>query len=364
MIDVIDIYDPVKREEFIKYATHNPRLIRIDRRGSLAKFNYTQKTHSVNIWNKYTVVARGLVIDMERNEVVIHPFNKFFNEFEYKNKSISIPFHLKYWITEKMDGVLIIPYQYKEKIDFSTRGKFENTYIDKARKVATFDTLPEGYTYMFELVSPTFSQHDDLGLVTNYEKDSLVLIGMRDNETHTLVNPEKVVEFAEKNDLDHFKIFQNTYEEISKLKHIMNGNTLEGWVIFFENNFLMKIKRMEYVELFKTIRHINRKQILRKLRDCLFYEFLHRVPEELRKDVLEIYEGIQKEKEAFFNMVRKQIAEIPEELKKDTQRYYEYVRDKYPQTYYYYLSLKKGYNIEKIENKYYRDKINEMRKDE
>ena len=197
MIDINNVKD---QEKLLKYAEENPSLISTRRKDNLVKFSYTQETQNKKIWNEFTTISRGLIINEQTHQVVAHPFNKFFNEFEYKEMEIVIPLEMSYWVTEKIDGTLIIPFEYKGKWNFSTRGEFDNAYVRKARDIALFDSLEKHFTYMFELIGPSYVDLSDKGfLVTKYEKDDLILVGMRDHRTGKLVSPPDVVSYAQKN---------------------------------------------------------------------------------------------------------------------------------------------------------------------
>ena len=144
-------YENLKK--LIDYAKTNPKLIKIYSMGKLLKLNYTTHCMYKGVWNEYTTFSRGIIIDSDTYELIANPFPKFFNEFEYKNKNIRIPYELPYWITEKLDGVLIIPFNYKNKLYFSSRGSFNNEYIEKAEKIAPFDELPEKFTFMLDYLA-------------------------------------------------------------------------------------------------------------------------------------------------------------------------------------------------------------------
>ncbi len=65
--------------------------------------NYTPKTQYDKLWDAYTLISRGLILDSEHN-ILSKPFSKFFNlnetpETTLSNLPVEVPL-----ITEKLDG--------------------------------------------------------------------------------------------------------------------------------------------------------------------------------------------------------------------------------------------------------------------
>jgi hypothetical protein len=343
-------------QKLLDYAEANPKLITITTLDTLVKLNYTRLVHHgdemyVHIyWNDFTRISRGIIIDRETLEIIAYPFNKFYNEFEYENTAnmvrdlpnfkpnipYQIPWHLRYWILEKLDGVLVIPYYYNGDLRFSTRGSFNNPYIDKVYEIATFDSLPlDRYTFMFELVSPEFSRMGHL--VTKYDEEALILIGIRDMKTHKLLLPPDVIALAKKYDLQHFKIFENTYQDIKQIQDMIIGSTIEGWVVFFENTFLMKMKRREYFNLFRAIKGINLKRVLNSLITGTYDNFIMALPEEVRPIVEKMYKTVRKARQARIKEVLRVFKRIPSEILKDRKRFFIWLNDKYSKEGDYFL---------------------------
>lgn len=328
----------IKVSELINYANENPELISMEKKGQLVKLNYTKHTQYHEIWNKYTIVSRGIIIDTRNNQIIAHPIDKFYNDFELEKKHIEIPYRLKYWITEKLDGIMIVPYRDDDgDLKFSTRGVFDNEFTEKAYKIATFKDLPlEEYSFIFELISPEYST--GAFLVTRYEKDALVLVGVRDKVTDELLTPLEVVKIANKYNLHRYQIYDNTLNGIQELKTRVIGSTLEGWVIFFENKFLMKVKRTEYFNIFRAINQINYKTVLKTIMNNNYDNFIMTVPEEIRETIEKMHHIIEKGWKKQFNYILSIYQSIPEQVRIDRKAFFLYLMKELPK-FYNYLSL-------------------------
>ena len=66
----------------------------------LYTLNYTRTAQFERVWNEYTLMCRGLVIDGDYN-IIARPFGKFFNLAEHDISEI--PMHLPFEAFEKMD---------------------------------------------------------------------------------------------------------------------------------------------------------------------------------------------------------------------------------------------------------------------
>jgi RNA ligase len=337
----------VNISKLLDYARNNPEYVSMYTQDNLIKLNYTTRAFYGGDWDDYLVKCRGIIIDTEANKIIAYPFNKFFNYFEYENMGTKIPIELRHWVTEKLDGILIIPFYHKGKLRFSTRGSFDNKYVDKAKEIATFDTLPlEKYTFMFELVSPRYVR--DLLLVTPYEKEQLILVGIRDNSTNKLLIPPGVVEMGRKLDLMTYKIFELDYKKTKDQKEKITGNLDEGWVVFFENTFLVKIKRVEYLKVAQALKGLTPKRLLKELFNDTYNSYAFSLPEEIRNEVQKYYKIIRKNRDRFVAKIKQKYNKIPREIRDDRKEYYLYINKKFQKQISIFLS---EYWKEEDENK-------------
>ena len=102
-------------------------------------------------WNDATLIARGLVLDVENQTVVATPFPKFFNALERGETIPDLPFE----IFEKVDGSLIIIFWHAGEWRTATKGTFGSAQAQWAAerlKGCDLSALSRGTTYLAEAV--------------------------------------------------------------------------------------------------------------------------------------------------------------------------------------------------------------------
>lgn len=131
-------------------------------------YNYTQDAQQGWMWNHEPVLfsARGLVL--EGNRVVAQGFRKFFNHGDSTGGTEPIGEAV---ITEKLDGSMILSFQYDGEIVTATRGSFDSPQAVLALSMYPFKRQVIGTTFMWELIGPS-NRH-----VVNYKDDVLVCLG-------------------------------------------------------------------------------------------------------------------------------------------------------------------------------------------
>lgn len=161
---------------------------------NLVMFKYSQIDSDFSI--PLVKEARGLILDADTNEIISFPFTKFFNfgetnaaEIDWKSASI----------LEKVDGSLIKIVKIGNQLLVSTNGTIDAAKAPIAEQIGcpfkTFDDIvqycfkyatpegvcymdfEEGFTYMFELVSPYTR------VVIPYKTPELYFLGLRNNLT-------------------------------------------------------------------------------------------------------------------------------------------------------------------------------------
>ncbi|MHA1368223.1 MAG: RNA ligase [Promethearchaeota archaeon] len=252
LVDLVFEFDNV-----VKYVFNYNR--------TLFKINCRKSISNVMSSNRYIKMCRGIILRNSDKKIIEYPFDKFYNDFEEPRSIDPLFLTQDTQVTEKLDGVLIIPYKHEGKLKFSTRGSFSNRFTEMAEQVATFDDLPtEKYTFMFELISPDFLNF----LVTKYEKTELRLIGLRSKEDWSLLMPNEMKKVAENLDLKTCEIYDDlTMSDIIIKKHEI-GCDREGWVVYSKVNGrvnMMKVKRPEYFKMFKVKKSCGTEHGLKKI---------------------------------------------------------------------------------------------------
>ena len=110
-------------------------LIYCKRYEDLTIYNYTPEVQFKKLWDEYTLVARGLILN-NKGDIVARPWAKFFNLNEIPETEInSLDESIQLDITVKMDGSLGILYKHKGEWKIATRGSFDSDQAKKATKI-------------------------------------------------------------------------------------------------------------------------------------------------------------------------------------------------------------------------------------
>jgi RNA ligase len=186
---------------------------------------------------------------------------------------------------DKLDGSLGILFYYDGKWIIKTAGSFDSdqakwaqnwfdTKIDDERKELHLD---QNWTYCFEIIS------NEDPHVCHYDYEGLVLLGFFD-ENHTEAEMVEIADLAYKLDIRYSEMiyFDSMEKMIAQAKKLDVDH--EGFVVTFSSGFKMKIKGVEYLEKFKMMSAISKKDIRAHFdKDALIVEpeYKKRIPEEL-----------------------------------------------------------------------------------
>lgn len=246
------------------------------------------------IWDDISIHCRGLIVN-GKGEVVEHPFPKFWTYRQYltqnavllsEDKTMEIP-KGKRRILEKVDGTMVTLYWMGEKPYLATQRSFTNIKALEATKILyekyshLFGRLDKRYTYIFEAIYPETKVLIDYG-----NKRDLVLIGMIDK------NHNKILELPDIG-FPTCKDYTDLYGHITNFDELaaLNLPNQEGFVIYFENDTMMKLKFPWYQEAHKLLDfHFNRdKAFYRK--SCELLRVLKKVP--LRISTMDIWHALK-----------------------------------------------------------------------
>lgn len=269
-------------------------------------FNYSPEVQFNKLWDDITMSCRGLILNIQNNEILAFPFKKFFNYSEFvENKNI-IPTESPI-ITEKMDGSLGIMYEINNKEYISTRGSFEseqaiwaNAWLKKNIKQKI---KKEGYTHLFEIISISSR------VVVNYDFSGLVYLGSINNETG------RTSFFEMPSSIRTVKKIGNT--DLSKLLEMDNENE-EGFVIHFPiSDLRLKIKFPQYVKLHRIVTGMSEIAIWEMLKEGKsISELINNCPDEFFKWV----ESVANKLTSNYSEIEKNCKEITAHAKTLTTR--------------------------------------------
>jgi RNA ligase len=255
-------------------------LIRMSTRDELTIYNYTETCTYGRHWDKYTLMARGLILDAD-GRVVAKPFSKFFNLGEPSCPSLP---NLPYDVYEKVDGSLGIWYFYKDAWRVATRGSLANEYTAYAQQFAPLlADVPTHWTVMTEICMP--ADLDGMPRAVKHEP-GLVYLGAVNRLSHDDINPRDQRSWP-------YRIAMRLNASIDDLLlRVKDTEGVEGWVIRFENGFRVKIKTAWYLQLFRAISNLTEKHVKELMTKAGLDEWLKDFPEELQDDAKVIYTNI------------------------------------------------------------------------
>ena len=255
----------------------------------LAIFKYSLDCVMERNWNKFTIIARGLILDLKNKEVLATPFIKFWNYDEIAKAQLFI--EPEFTVTEKMDGSLGIMFYYEDKFRFATAGSFISEQAGWAGQWAynnmPLDKIAKTNTYLFEII------YHENKIVVNYDFEGLVLLAVFD--PYGLEYDYEQVKW----EASYMAIRHATQYDFKDMDSILDkAKTLnmnnEGYVIRFSNGMRLKIKGDEYVRVHRILSRVTPIAIWDALvaGDDLI-EVRLELPEEMEKDfdkIISIYE--------------------------------------------------------------------------
>jgi T4 RnlA family RNA ligase len=288
-------------------------------------FNYSKSTQFDWRWNEATSICRGLILD-DQNEIVSRPFEKFFTYEQCQKMEIAIP-NVPFKVFEKLDGSLGVMYVYGDYVGIATRGSFVSDQAILANKI--LEKYPneadwfremakaQGYTFLFEIVGP------DNRIVISYEENDLILLACIDKNGKDVDIDNYWFNWPIK--AKRYKQFESESFEMMKGQNLENE---EGYVALFENDFRMKIKFENYLELHKMYCGLSNRMIWEHISNGGMVKDLD-IPDELMDWALDVEKNILDEALEYTEDIHYVYEEIPKGL--DRKTFAEYAKmTKYP----------------------------------
>lgn len=276
-------------------ATRHPDL-------DLTIYNYTKRTQYDSLWDEYTKMCRGLILDLDGN-IIARPFSKFFNlnevpETKIENLPIGFP-----TFSEKIDGVLGVLFTEKTLPAISTRGEFKSEYALWAtdwirKKEYSMDDFREGYTYCFEIVYPGSRIVIDYG-----DRAELILLAVLNNEGG---EEKDYIKEAQELGLSYAEEYAfNDIEMATEWLDQFKGTEREGLVMKYNNGLRVKIKSDDYRRIHKILTGLSARDIWESLRTGQSLEpILEIAPDEMYDWIRKIESDLTKAKESMLAQAR------------------------------------------------------------
>lgn len=261
--------------------------------------NYTPKTQYEGLWNEYTEMCRGLIVDSIGN-IKARCFKKFFNyEQVLSNVSLRLEAGIPFSVHEKMDGSLGILYWVKDEAFIATRGSFESEQAIVATNILKQKygdlRLDKDLTYLFEIIYPSNRVCVDYG-----KTEDLIFLAAFETESGREVFPK--VSFSSVQKLD----VSSDFLSLKKL----NLKNKEGFVVRFDDGFRFKIKFEDYVLLHSMIFSVSSRSIWTSLKEGKEFD-LEGLPDEIfswiencKTELLNNYSDLEKQSQEIYLKIK------------------------------------------------------------
>lgn len=275
--------------------------------------NYTEMATFERRWNKYTMSARGLILDLTdvknngKIKVLAQPFEKFFNYGENLDYEKDIDFTKIESVMEKMDGSLGISYIIDGKIRFATRGSFESEQAIKATEIwhRKYKDADEKYHKMFtgknkptllvEIIYPSNR------VVVDYKgREQLVLLGVIDKGVD--YHYKGVKDIGDMLQIPVAKQYDYSLEDMIKMKKEISANE-EGWIIRFNDDKRLKIKGDQYLNVHRAMYGLSDKAKVETWADGNIDELIMTVPEEFRDEIEELRDKLDERTDIMYRTI-------------------------------------------------------------
>lgn len=255
-------------KETVKKLLESSKHIRKSRYKDYTSFNFTEEVFRKEIWNTFTLTARGLMLK-ENGDILARGYNKFFNleqrnETKLENLKESIQYPLE--ATVKENGFLaLLSVDDNGKLRFFSKsgetdyGKlFQNIFYKKLKENNKTQNMKEiisllkkeNVTIAFECVDIENDKH-----IVTYKESKLVILDAIHNEYALEFKDETKEKLAELTgfEMPEKTILNNEEDFLTFLDNASQEVNTEGYVFKDANLFMFKLKNSDYL-FFKKLR--------------------------------------------------------------------------------------------------------------
>lgn len=266
---------------------------------NLVLYNYTDATTYARKWDEITRHSRGTIYNKETGEVYVRSFSKFFNIDEMPETQIdNLPTDTSYYSAEKMDGSLAIAFQDPETNEWrcATRGSFYSDQAKKATELIQKLQMPEikdfykiRESFLFEVIYP------ENRIVVDYgRQEKLVLLAILDTDTGKPFSPRYTFEIAENIGAELPTVYMHSIRDLmDKARNIPWQE--EGFVVYFDNGLMVKIKGADYCRIAKIKSHLGPLSVWEAMMTGYPENYLRTIPEEIKAESDRIYDTLQRQ---------------------------------------------------------------------
>lgn len=217
--------------------------------------NYDMRDSSHVKYEPIVRECRGLCLEVGTWNVVARSFPRFYNYAEAEHIHKDFDWNSASCL-EKVDGSLILFYNYAGKVYCNTRGSFatgEMNGLDRSWDSLVWSIidpaildghLAPGHTFVCELVSPYNK------VVREYNESALYLLTIYENNIGFEYGPDHCDKIAKQIGLKRPNRYNaSCLDDLCKYIEEQNDATFEGFVLVDKNGMRVKHKNPDYVKL-------------------------------------------------------------------------------------------------------------------
>lgn len=334
---------------------------------ALLKYNLIQLYKNEGGFGEHDSIyheCRSVVLDLEKEALVLVPFRKFFNLNETEDNRLES-------ILEKIQQATFV--EIMDKLDGSMQSaRFYNGNIFLSGSQALDQNaswrLEDGYRHLTESYQQMLKEHDDYTFIFEYigpknqhvvsykeEDTGLYIIGMRHVYTGEQLSYGRVAEIVSQYEGVKMVSFDSlTFQELLEQMKNYQAHEKEGWVVNIDGHFL-KIKCDDYVNIHKTLSAVSSiNVVIEHIAEETYDDFLSKIPENYQDRVKKIAHEIFTYISSVEEKVQMYYEQAPKEDTKTFMMWVEqhvengyigYVKNRYLQRPYH--ALKSGHRYKK-----------------
>lgn len=210
----------------------------VSRQGPLALYHYSNRCVYDILWDDFSLLARGLILDLDRGALVATPFPKFFN---YGERGLALPDE-PFQAFEKLDGSLGIVFFHDGRWQVTTKGAFgagQARWAEARLAQCELRHLDPRSTYLFEIIYRANQ------IVIRYDYEDLVLLAGYDGEGVEL-DAADIAALAARLGTRVARRYDYAHvDDILSAAEALDKND-EGFVIRFASGHRIKVKGSAY----------------------------------------------------------------------------------------------------------------------
>lgn len=229
--------------------------------------------------------------------ILARPFRKFFN---YGEQGSDLPLHRPHVITDKLDGSMIHPVLIDNKSLFLHTRKGHTDVARQAERYMMSCDIPYtrfckamlrgGWTPIFEYVGPNNR------IVLRYEREELILLAMRHTVEGHLMSYDTMVVMAKEYDVPVVSNLGAMDNRDAFLAHARGLEDAEGYVIYYDDGYMVKIKADDYVLKHRALDDMgNKKKVVALCAQGFMDDVLPTLDEADRQELIEFNDELQHE---------------------------------------------------------------------